>query len=135
VALARVLTCLYATTGVFDSALLQVTTTAKSGERGLGVARWREKRIVRFECPHSCYGCFRTLARFRASLLRSGPEHLSHWPAIDGLEAVQKAEELRRDVILLDIGLPKLHGIEATLQIQQRASDSAILILERNLGL
>jgi DNA-binding NarL/FixJ family response regulator len=51
------------------------------------------------------------------------------------LEAVQKAEELRRDVILLDIGLPKLHGIEATLQIQQRASDSAILILERNLGL
>ena len=48
---------------------------------------------------------------------------------IDGLEAVQKAEELRRDLILLDIGLPKLNGIEAALQIQQRASDSAISFL------
>ena len=35
---------------------------------------------------------------------------------------MQKTEELRRDLILLDIGLPKLNGIEAALQIQQRAS-------------
>jgi CheY-like chemotaxis protein len=71
---------------------------------------------------------------FAQAHFRSGPEHLSHWPAIDGLEAVQKTEELRRDLILLDIGLPKLNGIEAALQIQQRAYDSAILILERNFG-
>ena len=31
----------------------------------------------------------------------------------DGLEAVQKAEELQPDLILLDIGLPILNGIEA----------------------
>ncbi|MGC1478541.1 MAG: response regulator, partial [Terriglobales bacterium] len=31
----------------------------------------------------------------------------------DGLEAVQRAEELKPDLILLDIGLPKLNGIEA----------------------
>jgi CheY-like chemotaxis protein len=31
----------------------------------------------------------------------------------DGLEAVSKAEELQPDLILLDIGLPTLNGIEA----------------------
>ena len=33
--------------------------------------------------------------------------------ASDGLEAVQRAEELRPDLIVLDIGLPTLNGIEA----------------------
>ena len=35
----------------------------------------------------------------------------------DGLEAVHKAEELKPDLILLDIGLPTLNGIEAARQI------------------
>jgi CheY-like chemotaxis protein len=35
----------------------------------------------------------------------------------DGLEAVSKAEELQPDLILLDIGLPTLNGIEAARQI------------------
>jgi len=39
--------------------------------------------------------------------------------ASDGSEAVQKAEELKPDLILLDIGLPKLNGIEAARRIQQ----------------
>ena len=38
--------------------------------------------------------------------------------AADGLEAVQKAEELQPDVILLDINLPKLHGFEVARQIR-----------------
>ena len=33
--------------------------------------------------------------------------------ASDGLEAVRKAEELKPDMIVLDIGLPGLNGIEA----------------------
>lgn len=36
--------------------------------------------------------------------------------ASDGLQAVRKAEELQPDLILLDIGLPKLNGIEAARQ-------------------
>jgi DNA-binding NarL/FixJ family response regulator len=39
--------------------------------------------------------------------------------ASDGLEAFQKAEELQPDVILLDIGLPTLNGIEAARQIRK----------------
>ena len=40
--------------------------------------------------------------------------------ASDGLEAVHKAEELKPDLILLDIGLPTLNGIEAARQIRQK---------------
>lgn len=36
----------------------------------------------------------------------------------DGGEAVQKAEELKPDLILLDIGLPTMNGIEAARVIQ-----------------
>jgi DNA-binding NarL/FixJ family response regulator len=49
--------------------------------------------------------------------------------ASDGLEAVQKAEELTRDLILMDINLPKLSGIEAASQIRKVAPNSKILFV------
>jgi DNA-binding NarL/FixJ family response regulator len=49
--------------------------------------------------------------------------------AIDGLQAVQKAEELQPDLIVLDIGLPKLNGIEVARQIRKLSPQSKILIL------
>jgi len=55
--------------------------------------------------------------------------------AVDGLEAVQKSEELQPDLILLDIGLPKLNGIEAARQIHERAPKSKILFLSENRSL
>ena len=47
----------------------------------------------------------------------------------DGLEAVQKAQELQPDLILLDISLPHLSGLEAAKRIRQVAPKSAILFL------
>jgi DNA-binding NarL/FixJ family response regulator len=46
-----------------------------------------------------------------------------------GLEAVQKAEELKPDLILMDIGLPGLNGIEAARQIRKLAAESKIIFL------
>jgi two-component system response regulator NreC len=45
---------------------------------------------------------------------------------------VQKAEELQPDLILLDICLPQMDGIEAARQIQKRSPKSKILFLTVN---
>jgi DNA-binding NarL/FixJ family response regulator len=50
----------------------------------------------------------------------------------DGLEAAQKAEELQPDLILLDLGLPGLNGIEAARQIRKCAPRSRILFVSEN---
>ena len=47
----------------------------------------------------------------------------------DGLEAVQKAEELQPDLIFLDIGLPSLDGIEAARQIRKRVPKAKIVFV------
>jgi DNA-binding NarL/FixJ family response regulator len=49
----------------------------------------------------------------------------------DGLEAVQKAEELKPDLILLDIGLPSLSGIEAARQIRKLSPESKIIFVSQ----
>ena len=45
----------------------------------------------------------------------------------DGLEAVQQAHQLQPDLILMDIGLPTLNGIEAARRIKAASPESRIL--------
>jgi DNA-binding NarL/FixJ family response regulator len=52
--------------------------------------------------------------------------------ASDGLQAVQQAEELRPDLILLDLGLPILNGIEAARRIRELSPNSKILFFTQN---
>jgi NarL family two-component system response regulator LiaR len=47
----------------------------------------------------------------------------------DGEEAVRKATELKPDVAIIDIAMPKLNGIEATKQIKALSPATAVLIL------
>ena len=49
--------------------------------------------------------------------------------ASEGFEAVQKAKELQPDVILMDVNLPRLNGIEAARQIRKVAPKSKILFV------
>jgi DNA-binding NarL/FixJ family response regulator len=50
----------------------------------------------------------------------------------DGAEGVQKARELQPELILLDIGLPSLNGIEAARQIRKLSPNSKILFVSEN---
>jgi DNA-binding NarL/FixJ family response regulator len=50
----------------------------------------------------------------------------------DGDEAVQKAEELKPDLILLDISLPTLNGIEAARRIREVSPASKIVFVSEN---
>jgi CheY-like chemotaxis protein len=51
--------------------------------------------------------------------------------AADGLEGVQKAQELQPDLILLDINLPKMHGFEVARQIPRLAPHSRFLFMSQ----
>jgi DNA-binding NarL/FixJ family response regulator len=65
-------------------------------------------------------------------LLQSRPGCQVIAEASDGSEAVQKAEELKPDLIVLDVGLPNLSGIEAARQIRQLSPNSEIIFLSQN---
>jgi DNA-binding response OmpR family regulator len=69
--------------------------------------------------------------RFIRSTLRKGPELQIVGETSDGLEAVNKAEELQPDLIVLDIGLPSLNGIEAARRIRKVSPESKIVFMSQ----
>jgi NarL family two-component system response regulator LiaR len=49
--------------------------------------------------------------------------------AANGLEAIEKAQELKPDVILMDLAMPGMTGLEAILKIREKNLDVRILVL------
>lgn len=74
---------------------------------------------------------FAPFSQFIRSTLAETPDVQVIGEASDGLEAVHRAEELKPDLILLDIGLPTLNGIEAARQIRQRCPESKIIFVSQ----
>lgn len=66
--------------------------------------------------------------------LRQRAEFQLIYECSDGLEAVQRAEELQPDLVLLDIGLPRLNGIEAGRRIRKVSPNSKILYVSQELS-
>src|ERR1700691_6556511 len=49
--------------------------------------------------------------------------------AKDGREAVEKAKELKPDVVILDVGMPNLNGLAATRQLLQQNPQQKVIVL------
>jgi len=69
--------------------------------------------------------------RFLVSALQKRPEFQIVSEVDDGSHAVLKAQELQPELILLDIGLPTLNGIEAAKQIRRLSPHSKILFISQ----
>jgi DNA-binding NarL/FixJ family response regulator len=66
---------------------------------------------------------------FISSMLQQRPDLQVICGVSDGLQAVEKAQELQPDLILMDIGMPGINGIEAARRIRAVAPNSKIIFL------
>jgi DNA-binding NarL/FixJ family response regulator len=64
-----------------------------------------------------------------AALLDARPDIQIVGEASDGLEAINKSRELLPDIILMDVGMPVLNGLEATKQIKKEMPHVLIVML------
>jgi DNA-binding NarL/FixJ family response regulator len=74
---------------------------------------------------------FEPWRHFVLSMILVKPELQVVGEASDGLDAVQKTLELKPDLVLMDIGLPILNGIEAARQIRKLAPECKIVFLSQ----
>ena len=63
------------------------------------------------------------------SLLQSDPEFTVVGEASDGIETVQLVEKLSPDVLVVDLMIPGLNGLEITRQVRQRSPMTRVIIL------
>jgi DNA-binding NarL/FixJ family response regulator len=70
--------------------------------------------------------------RYISAAIQATPRWQIVGEASDGLEAVQKAEELKPDLILMDVGLPTVNGLEAARRMLARDPLSRILFVSEH---
>jgi DNA-binding NarL/FixJ family response regulator len=72
---------------------------------------------------------FKPFCAYISKLLGGKPDYQVVGAAFDGLQAIEGAEKLRPDIVLIDIGLPELNGLEAARRIRERVPSSKIVFL------
>jgi DNA-binding NarL/FixJ family response regulator len=72
---------------------------------------------------------FPSFRAFVRSMLAENPLLCPICEASDGVEAIAKARELRPDLILMDIGLPQLNGLETARRIRELVPSAKIVFL------
>jgi len=92
-----------------------------SGKAGAGVSSIRVLVVEDFA----------PFRRFISSTLEERRDLQIICEVSDGLEAVQKAVEMKPDLILMDIGLPTLSGIEAARRIRKLVPESKIIFVSQ----
>ena len=75
---------------------------------------------------------FEPFRRIVSSMVRERADLQLVGEAADGLEAVEQTQKLLPDLILLDIALPRLNGIEAARRIRKLAPESKIIFLSQD---
>jgi DNA-binding NarL/FixJ family response regulator len=75
---------------------------------------------------------FELWRRFILALIRQNPDYEVVGVAADGLEGVKQAQALQPDVILVDVGLPTLNGIEMVRRIRKICPECRIIFLTEN---
>jgi DNA-binding NarL/FixJ family response regulator len=78
---------------------------------------------------------FEPFRKFIRTTLKARPDIQVIAEVSDGLEAVRKSEELQPDLIVLDIGLPTLNGVEAARRILKVSPHSRILVVSQESSL
>jgi PAS domain S-box-containing protein len=66
------------------------------------------------------------------ALLSNRPEWSICGEAVDGLDALEKAEALRPDIILMDVSMPRMNGIDATRILRQKLPSAKVIIVSQN---
>ncbi len=74
---------------------------------------------------------FEKFRKYLCSLLEQDARFQVIGQASDGLEAVQKAAELKPDLVLLDVGLPRLNGVRTAQQVRKVAPLAKILFISQ----
>lgn len=63
------------------------------------------------------------------SLFRTHPEFCICGEAVDGVDAIQKAQELTPDLVILDLAMPEMNGLEAAAALKYILPEAPLFLL------